>query len=231
MAPFDNNDVRLALKYALDREDIIEKVFLGQAKVGNDNPIAPIMPFWREFPQRSYSIEKAKEHLAKAGLQSINIDLSTADNAFPGAVEAAVLFQSHAAPAGININVVREAGDGYWENVWLKKPFVAVNWFGRPTLDWLFSTLYTSEGPWNAGWSNARFDELNELARTEIDRDKRAAYYGEMQQILHEDGNIITVAFIDWIYAHSNKFSLGDQVGGTFPLNNMRICERSWAKS
>jgi peptide/nickel transport system substrate-binding protein len=49
VAPLDNNDVRMALKYALDREDIIEKVFLGEARVGNDNPIASIMPFWREF--------------------------------------------------------------------------------------------------------------------------------------------------------------------------------------
>lgn len=231
VAPFDNNDVRLALKYAIDREDIIEKVFLGEARVGNDNPIAPIMPFSREFPQRSYSIDKAKEHLAKAGLESVSVDLSTADNAFLGAVEAAVLYQSHAAPAGINVNVVREAGDGYWENVWLKKPFVAVNWFGRPTLDWLFSTLYTSDGPWNAGWSNERFDELNDLARSETDRDKRAAYYGEMQQIIHEEGNIITVGFLDWLDAHSNNFDLGDEVGGAFPLNNMRICERAWAKS
>ena len=230
VAPFDNSDVRLALKYALDREDIIEKVFLGEARIGNDNPVASIMPFAREFPQRNYNIEKAKEHLARAGLESIDIDLSTADNAFQGAVEAAVLYQSHAAPAGININVVREAGDGYWENVWLKKPFVAVNWFGRPTMDWLFSTLYVSDGPWNAGWSNERFDELNTLARAETDREKRAAYYGEMQEIIYEDGNIVTVAFIDWLDAHSNDFDLGE-VGGTFPLNNMRICERAWAKS
>jgi peptide/nickel transport system substrate-binding protein len=231
VAPLDNNDVRMALKYALDREDIIEKVFLGEARVGNDNPIASIMPFWREFPQRSYNIEKAKEHLAKAGLESVSVDLSAADNAFPGAVEAAVLYQSHAAPAGIKINVVREAADGYWENVWLKKPFAAVNWFGRPTMDWLFSNLYTSDAPWNAGWFNERFDKLNSLARSEIDQEKRAAYYGEMQQIIHEEGNIITVGFIDWLDAHSNRFSLGEEVGGMFPLNNMRIAERAWAKS
>ena len=39
--PFDNVDVRTALKWAIDREDIAKKIFLGHAAPGNDNPIAP----------------------------------------------------------------------------------------------------------------------------------------------------------------------------------------------
>ncbi len=120
VAPFDNPDVRLALKYALDRDDIIEKVFLGEGRKGNDNPVSQIQKFWHQMPQRDYSIEKAKEHLAKAGQETLTVDLHVAENAFAGAIEAAVLYAEHAAPAGITINVVREAADGYWENVWLK---------------------------------------------------------------------------------------------------------------
>jgi peptide/nickel transport system substrate-binding protein len=37
-SPFDNNDVRLALKYAVNRDEIANKVFLGHAKPGNDKP-------------------------------------------------------------------------------------------------------------------------------------------------------------------------------------------------
>lgn len=229
VALFDNPDVRLALKYALDRDDIIEKVFLGEGRKGNDNPVSQIQKFAHEMPQREYSIEKAKEHLAKAGLETITVDLHVAENAFAGAIEAAVLYAEHAAPAGITINVVREAADGYWENVWLKKPFAAVDWFGRATVDWLFSTIYTSTAPWNAGWSNARFDELHALARAETDDAKRTAYYAEMQQIVHDEGNILTVAFVDWRNGISNKIGY-DQVGGLMPLDNMRICERWWRK-
>ena len=43
--PFDNVDVRIALKWAIDREDIAKKVFLGHASPGNDNPIAPAIKF------------------------------------------------------------------------------------------------------------------------------------------------------------------------------------------
>ena len=43
--PFDNVDVRTALKYAINREDIVKKVFLGHGTPGNDNPIAPTVKF------------------------------------------------------------------------------------------------------------------------------------------------------------------------------------------
>src|SRR5882724_3965262 len=45
IAPFDNVDVRTALKWAINREDIAKKVFLGHATPGNDNPIAPTVKF------------------------------------------------------------------------------------------------------------------------------------------------------------------------------------------
>lgn len=227
VAPFDNRDVRMALKYAIDRDDIIEKVFLGEGKKGNDNPVSTIQTFYHAMPQREYSIEKAKEHLAKAGLEAVTVDLSVAENAFPGAIEAAVLFKEHAAPAGITINVIQEAADGYWENVWLKKPFAGVDWFGRATVDWLFSTIYTSDAPWNTGWSNARFDELHAQARAETDVAKRTAAYAEMQEIIHNEGNIITVAFVDWRYGVSNAVGHAE-VGGLMPNDNMRMCERWW---
>src|SRR3546814_6440285 len=100
-------------------------------------------------PQIDNNIGKAKEHLRKAGLQSVDVDLSVSDAAFPGAIDAAVLYKEHAAKAGININIVREADDGYWENVWLKKPFNGVDWYGRATCDWLFSSIYAADAAWN----------------------------------------------------------------------------------
>ena len=38
-APFDNNDLRLALKYAIDREAILERVLGGFGTIGNDYPV------------------------------------------------------------------------------------------------------------------------------------------------------------------------------------------------
>ena len=68
VAPYDNNDVRLALKYAVPREQMVKTILRGYGSVGNDHPIAPIQKYYaKELPQRQYDPEKAKYHLKKTG--------------------------------------------------------------------------------------------------------------------------------------------------------------------
>lgn len=83
--PFDNNDVRLALKYAIDRQQIVDKVLLGHGSPGYDNPIAQGVPY-AVVPKskHAYDPEKAKFHLKKAGLSELKVDLSSSDAALPG---------------------------------------------------------------------------------------------------------------------------------------------------
>jgi peptide/nickel transport system substrate-binding protein len=40
-APFSDNNVRLALKYAFDRQELVDKILAGHGSVSNDNPIGP----------------------------------------------------------------------------------------------------------------------------------------------------------------------------------------------
>ena len=55
-APFNNVDVRLALKYAIDREDIVKKIMFGTATVGNDYHVSPAMPYAPMIPTKPNSI-------------------------------------------------------------------------------------------------------------------------------------------------------------------------------
>ncbi len=229
-APFDKVEVRQALKYAIDREAIVKKVFLGYARAGNDNPIASSIKFaTNPEPVYSYNPEKAKELLKAAGLDSLTIDLSSADAAFSGAVDAAQLFADSAKAAGITINVVKEANDSYWDVVWMKKPFTASYWSGRPTVDWMFATAYAADAAWNdTSWKHPRFNELLLAARSEADETKRAGMYGEMQQILHDDGGVIVMVFNQYVDAHSKKLAHGDVVGSNWQLDGMKIAQRWW---
>ncbi len=161
-APFDNVHVREAIKYAIDREQQVDKVFRGYAVPANDHPIPPSDPFYHsELPQRPFDPDKAKWHLKEAGLDSLTVELSASDAAFPGAVDSAVLMQSDAAGSGLTINVKREPSDGYWSNIWMKKAYVMSNWATRPTPGMMFSIAYACGGPWaEAYWCNDRFEEL-----------------------------------------------------------------------
>jgi peptide/nickel transport system substrate-binding protein len=227
--PFDNNDVRLALKYSLDREAMLQTVLRGHGVIGNDHPIGRSNRFHADdLPQRGYDIDKAKFHLKKAGLSNLKVELSAADAAFAGAVDAAVLFKEHAAKAGIEITVVREPNDGYWSNVWLKKPWCAVYWGGRPTEDWMFSTAYAAGVPWNdTFWNHERFNKLLIEARAELDQDKRRAMYFEMQTIVRDEGGVVIPMFNNYVMALSTKVGHG-QVAGNWSLDGFRAVERWW---
>ena len=227
--PFNDVNVRTALKYAINREDVLKKVFLGHGTVGNDDPIAPIIKFAIDpKPKFAYDPEKAKSYLKKAGLSTLKVDLSASDAAFAGAVDAAVLYQEHAKKAGIEINVVREPADGYWDNVWMKKPWCMSYWNGRPTCDWMFTTAYAADAAWNdTSWKNPRFNELLLAARSETDDKKRATMYSEMQQLLHDDGGLIVLLFNNYVSAYSKKLE-HNAVSGNWDVDGMKLPSRWW---
>jgi peptide/nickel transport system substrate-binding protein len=228
--PFDNADVRLALKWAVNREEILKKVLLGHGTAGNDNPIAPTMKFASNpEPVHTYDPAKARFHLEKAGLSSLKIDISTADAAFAGAVDAAALMREQARACGIEINIIREPDDGYWDNVWMKKPWCLSYWGGRPTADWMFTTAYAADAAWNdTFWKHPRFNELLIAARAETDESKRAGMYAEMQQLTHTDGGIIVLMFNNFVSAHSTAVANNGEIAGNYDLDGGMIFERWW---
>ncbi|MFN4143356.1 ABC transporter substrate-binding protein [Aestuariivirga sp.] len=229
IAPFDNKDVRLAIKWAINRKEIADKIFLGHATVANDNPLAPSIKYAiNPEPVFEFNPEKAKEHLKKAGLETLSVDLSVSDAAFAGAVDAASLIRESAAKCGINVNIIREPSDSYWDNVWLKKPWCASYWSGRATADWMFTTTYAAGAAWNdTYWNNPRFNELLVQARAETDTAKRAAMYAEMQQINHDDNGNIVLVFNNFITAASKRLGHGE-VAPNWENDGLKIAERWW---
>jgi len=230
LAPFDNNDVRMALKYAVDREAMVKSILSGHGQVGNDHPIAPANRYFAaDLEQRVYDPDKAKFHLKKAGLSELAVDLSAANTAFGGAVDAALLYAANAAAAGIKINVIREPDDGYWTNVWMKKPWTMSYWGGRPTEDWMFTVGYAAKGDWNETfWSNDRFMSLLVSARSELDDAKRRAMYHEMQSIVRDDGGAVVPMYANYVDAHSDKVAHDEQVASNWELDGWKVLERWW---
>lgn len=229
-APFNDLDVRLALKYAVNREDMLQKVLRGHGRIGNDQPIAPANRFFAgDLPQRPYDPEKAKFHLKKAGHSNLKVELSTSNAAFAGAVDAAVLFQESAAKAGIEVTVKREPEDGYWSNVWLKKPFGFSYWNGRPTEDSMFSLVYAKGAAWNEShWSNDRFNALLTEARASLDVKKRAEMYREMQALVSDDGGTLIPMFANYVDARNDKVAHGKLASNRF-FDGWKIVERWWS--
>jgi len=230
--PFNNNDARLAMKYAIDRDQMIKTILRGHGLPGNDHPISQTNRYHNsELAQRTYDPEKAKFHLKKAGLEGETFNLYVADAGFPGAVDAAVLYKEQAAKAEININVVKEPNDGYWSNVWMKKTWCSVFWGGRPTEDWMFSTAYAADAPWNDSfWKHERFNKLLVDARAELNEDKRRAMYYEMQEIVSNEGGAVLFAFVSDLMAANKKLKFS-KLASDWEMDGVRLAERWWFES
>ncbi len=229
--PYNDNNVRTALKLAVNREELVKQILRGYGEPGNDHPIAPVNKYYaKDLEQRKYDPDQAKFHMKKAGMLDHVFNLHASDAAFAGAVDTAVLIKEQAKKAGININVVREPDDGYWSNVWMKKDWCMCYWGGRPIEDMMFSVAYSDGAPWNdTHWKNKQFNELLISARAELDTDKRRKLYYDMQEICRNDSGTVVPMFNQMVEASSAKLAHGP-VSGHMALDGMRIGERWWFK-
>ncbi|MEQ9490683.1 MAG: ABC transporter substrate-binding protein [Alphaproteobacteria bacterium] len=228
-APFESNDVRLALKYACDREALIQKVLSGHGTIANDQPIGPSYRYHdASLEQRAYDPDKAKFHLKKAGLDSLDLNISAGAAAFGGAVDAATVLQESAKPANINITVVREPADGYWTNVYMNKPMFTNYWGGYTTSSQMFSTGYLPGAAWNESmFENDRFVEVLQQANAELDTDRRAEMIAELQALVRDEAGQLIWSFPDNILATNGKLG-HNELASDRPLDGRHIIERWW---
>ena len=231
-APYSDSNVRMALKLATNREEMVKTILKGYGEVGNDHPISPVNRYHASnLEQRTYDPEKAKFYMKKAGMLDHTFNLHASDAAFSGAVDAAVMYQETAKKAGIKVNVVREPADGYWSNVWTKKEWCMCYWSGRPVEDMMFSVAYAKGAPWNdTHWANEKFNKMLKEARAELDETKRRKLYGEMQEICRDDGGVIIPMFNQIVESHSKKLAHGP-VSAHMELDGHKNAERWWFAS
>jgi len=231
-APFDNPDIRLALKYATDRDQLLKTVFSGCGALGNDHPIPAGDPYFnKDLTQRKHDQDKATFYFKKAGIADPKIVLQFSDAAFAGAADMVALTQASAGKAGIRIELKKEPAEGFWDNVWLKEPFVESYWGGAPAATQILSATFAAGASLNeTHWNNEKFEKLLADAKSETDEAKRKTYIWEMQAMLRDDGGAVIPVFRDWIDAHR------DNVGGHTPhggldMDNGYILDKAFLKS
>ncbi|VWC76488.1 putative periplasmic solute-binding protein [Burkholderia lata] len=200
--PFNDVRVRRALALTVDRKVMVDFVAEGYGTPGNDSPITSAFTFYTSQPLKQPNIAEAKRLLAEAGYPNgLSLTLVASDTP-PIRTPMAVALREMARPAGFDINVQTMPHATYLEQVWKKGSFYVGYYTMQPTVDAVFSLLYTSDAVWNeTRWNNPKFDQIVKVARGTADVAKRQALYTEAQHMLVDEVPSIIPVFFDMLRA------------------------------
>ncbi|MYE56129.1 MAG: ABC transporter substrate-binding protein [Acidimicrobiaceae bacterium] len=192
--PFDNNDLRLAIKYATNRPQHNDLVYGGRAYQMNDIPLPGLIRFGLAG-SREHNLAMAREHLSRAGYAD-GIDLTLTLASMEDWIEWTQVWQQQLAEAGINVELDVTPADTYWGDQWLSAPFAMTGWNVR-TVDHGLGLWYHSEAEWNeTHWADEQFDADLAAARSTTDEAERTRLYHKMQQqIIDEGGHFVPNMF------------------------------------
>jgi peptide/nickel transport system substrate-binding protein len=77
-------------------------------------------------------------------MDGTKFEMSSSDTPYVGAMNASQLCAESRKKIGLKPSIVREPQDGYWSNVWNKKPFCSCYRGPRPE-DLILSLAYLSD--------------------------------------------------------------------------------------
>lgn len=200
-APFDDPRVREAMKLAIDREELVETIFLGEGYVGNDLVGLGLDGYNESIPQREHDPDRARELFAESGVTEVTI--RTAEIT-PGLTRAAELYVEQLADSGVTATIEPTDPAGYFSDfeVLLSTPLQVAYYINRDAGAYLGS-FGGSTGFFNmSGYAPPEFDALLLQAQSTADPDARAQLFDEAQQQIWDEGGTILWGYQAVLNAH-----------------------------
>jgi peptide/nickel transport system substrate-binding protein len=208
--------VRRAIALVANRQQLVDRVMLGAATVGNDNP------FWRGFAssdpsvkQRTQNLALARSLLKAANAENLKFNITTWN--FLDHTDHAAAMQAFAREAGIDVGLEvmdvskyydsEPAGADYATTTpWLNRTASLTEYGARGVPNIYLTRCYVSTGDWNAShYKNTEFDSLARtyLAASALADQRKATK--RMAGLLLRDTPVITNYFINYATASSSK--------------------------
>jgi peptide/nickel transport system substrate-binding protein len=191
--PFDDKKVRQAVSFAINREEIVQQVFFGEAIVAH-GPISPPMTDYYDPELESgkngqyYDLEKAKALMQESKYpQGATIEyINSPETYYP---RIAQVIQAQLAKIGLKVEIKM-----FESATWLKKLLgsefdLALDdpWADLDPDETIYPEFHTGER-WNMmKWSNAEYDRLVESARGTLNVKARKEAYDKAVAILVEE--------------------------------------------
>lgn len=190
--PFNSREVRQAIAYALDRQQICDFAFFSICEPVQ-GPTASGSPWFFPYAPYDQDLDMARSLLEQAGYADGFSFVMNTVVGFEETQRAAQVVQQQLAAIGITMEIQAEEA-GVIIEIEGTGEFDAImwSWIGlTDAADYFFLQHHTGEGLNFTGYSNADFDALVEAGTATADFDERYEIYEQANQILVDDAPYI----------------------------------------
>jgi peptide/nickel transport system substrate-binding protein len=220
--PFHDVNVRQALRFIVDRQQLIDSALDGYATVGND-VFSPFDANFNHANRRQADIPQAKHLLKKAGREDLHITLTTSPVA-TGTVAMAQVLAQQAKAAGVTIAVNNvDPGTFFSPKNYLNSTFSQDFYNYSPYLAQVAQSMLPNS-PFNeTHTNNPLYNQLYQAANKTTDDVRRKQIVQEMQAFDFDKGGYIIPAYIDALDAYSTRIAGYRQARVGQPLTDLNL--------
>jgi len=214
MEPFDNVNVRKALKHAIGTQKMLDTIDGGGA-LGYHHSVSPIHKFYADDIDDPFgkepNPEKARSMLEDEGYSGDTLlELPTliySKQSTPEKEPQAQVFQQQMSDAGIEFDLELVTTDTWLTDYWNKdEAWYFSGWAARAVETSILELAFQSESSWNsARFDNAEYDEHLQAAMDATDEETKREELKKCQQLLHTEGPWLVTSFVD-IYGAWNNY-------------------------
>jgi len=217
--PFDDKRVRQAIAWAVNRQEIVQVAFFGQAvtateAVSEGNPYFSGVDLYADGPD----YERAQALLREAGAEGLTFAFDGQPQV-PTQVKSAQVLQQQLARAGITMEI-QNYESGEWIKRLLQKEYNATISYWSATLDpahFYYPGLLSTSG-WNiSGYGTPEMDQALNAFAAEPDVEKRKEASKAVVTLLQEEAPIIPID------NQLQQYWVRANVYGMTPLPSMEI--------
>jgi peptide/nickel transport system substrate-binding protein len=205
--PFNDVNVRQAMRLLVDRPQLIDSALDGYGVVANDlfSPYDPDFDHSLVRPAQG-DIQQAKFLLKQAGQEGLTVTLTTSAVA-TGTVAMATVLAAQAKAAGVTVKLSNVPAGTFFGPNYLKWPFAQDYYNYYPYLAQVAESMLKAS-PFNeTHTSNAHYTNLYNQANATASASLRKEIISEMQNFDFTEGGYIIPAYIDVLDAYSDKIT------------------------
>lgn len=232
---FQDKQVRQALNYAVDKDAIVNSLFLGYASA-LDSPAASTIQGHTTSGNYKFDLARANQMLDAAGWtkgsdgirakdgQPLKFTINTAEGEYPKDIQYVEAVQANLKAVGCDVDIWKVEAASRWS--YLRLPIdqaqgQMISFGFNPSngdLGYHLSSMFHSNSDrakapdvWNLMWyANPDVDKLLEQAQTSTDTSKRFDLLGQAQKLIWDDAPCI------WLHAPDLLTGIRDTVQGVY---------------